>query len=87
MLDYSMNFYTSANMDHAFLFFLGGGVIKLVLTWNPQKWSPVLPNPVCTSSEIQTPPSSRTRANAAFKYPLEIKKKNMGEFFAILSGV
>ena len=25
--------------------------------WNPQKTLPILPQPVCTSSEMQTPPS------------------------------
>ena len=27
--------------------------------WNPQKLLPVRPKPVCTSSEMQSPPASR----------------------------
>ena len=30
--------------------------------WNPQKWSPVRPKPVCTSSAMHRPPCSRTIA-------------------------
>lgn len=37
--------------------------------WNPQKWLPVRPKPVCTSSAMQSPPAFLTISYAAGKYP------------------
>ena len=34
--------------------------------WKPQKWEPVRPKPVCTSSAIQTPPAALTSCTQSY---------------------